>query len=102
MRRREFITLIGGAAAWPYGARAQQQALPVIGFLSGGTEGPLRSATAAFHQGLGESGIVEGRNVEILYRWAETHNDRLPVLVADLVRRRVAVIVATASPGAAL
>jgi putative ABC transport system substrate-binding protein len=103
MRRREFITLIGGAAAWPYGARAQQQALPVIGFLSGGTEGgPLRSATAAFHQGLGESGFIEGRNVEILYRWAETHNDRLPALAADLVRRRVAVIVATASPGAAL
>jgi putative ABC transport system substrate-binding protein len=102
MRRREFIALVGGAAAWPHGARAQQQALPVIGFLSGGTEGPLRSATAAFHQGLGESGFIEGRNVEILYRWAETHNDRLPALAADLVRRRVAVIVATASPGAAL
>jgi putative tryptophan/tyrosine transport system substrate-binding protein len=102
MRRREFIALIGGAAAWPSGARAQQQALPVIGFLSGGTEGPLRSATAAFHQGLGESGFIEGRNVEILYRWTETHNDRLPALAADLVRRRVAVIVATGSPGAAL
>jgi putative tryptophan/tyrosine transport system substrate-binding protein len=102
MRRREFIALIGGAAAWPHGARAQQQALPVIGFLSGGAEGPLRSTTAAFHQGLGESGFIEGRNVEILYRWAETHNDRLPALAADLVRRRVAVIVATASPGAAL
>jgi putative tryptophan/tyrosine transport system substrate-binding protein len=104
MRRREFIALIGGAAAWPYGARAQQQALPVIGFLSGGAEEGLRTAgaTAAFHQGLGESGFIEGRNVEILYRWAETHNDRLPALAADLVRRRVAVIVATASPGAAL
>ena len=102
MRRREFIALIGGAAAWPSGARAQQQALPVIGFLSGSAEAPMRSATAAFHQGLGESGFIEGRNVEILYRWAETHNDRLPALVADLVRRRVAVIVATASPGAAL
>jgi putative ABC transport system substrate-binding protein len=100
MRRREFIALIGGAAACPCGARAQQQALPVIGFLSGGTEGgPLRSATAAFHKGLGESGFIEGRNVEILYRWAETHNDQLPALAADLVRRRVAVIVATASPG---
>ena len=95
MRRREFIALIGGAAAWPYRARAQQQALPVIGFLSGGAEEGLRTAgaTAAFHQGLGESGFIEGRNVEILYRWAETHNDRLPALAADLVRRRVAVIV---------
>jgi putative tryptophan/tyrosine transport system substrate-binding protein len=102
MRRREFIALIGGAAAWPYGARAQQQALPVIGFLCGSAEAPMRSATAAFHQGLGESGFIEGRTVEILYRWAETHNDRLPALAADLVRRRVAVIVATASPGAAL
>ena len=102
MRRREFIALIGGAAAWPHRARAQQQALPVIGFLSGGAESPLRSATAAFQQGLSESGFIEGRNVEILYRWAETHNDRLPALAADLVRRRVAVIVATASPGAAL
>jgi hypothetical protein len=87
MRRREFIALIGGAAAWPYRARAQQQALPVIGFLSGGAEEGLRTAgaTAAFHQGLGESGFIEGRNVEILYRWAETHNDRLPALAADLV-----------------
>jgi putative ABC transport system substrate-binding protein len=101
MRRREFIALFGCMVVWPYGARAQQ--LPVIGYLSGGTEGdPLRPATVAFHQGLGESGFIEGRNVEILYRWAETHNDRLPALAADLVRRRVAVIVATASPGAAL
>ena len=60
MRRREFIALIGGAAAWPYGARAQQQALPVIGFLSGSAEAPMRSATAAFHQGLGESGLLRG------------------------------------------
>ena len=106
MRRREFIALMGASVTWPFAALAQQQSLPVIGFLSGasgGTEGgQLRSAVAAFHQGLGESGFVEGRNVEILYRWAETHNDRLPALAADLVRHRVAVIVTTASPGAAL
>ena len=102
MRRREFITLLGGAAgAWPLGARAQQQT-PVIGFLSGGTELPLRPLTAAFHRGLGEAGFFAGRNVEILYRWAETHGDRLPLLAADLVQRRVDVIVASANPGAAL
>ena len=103
MRRREFIALTGASIAWPVAALAQQPAPPVIGFLCGGTEaGPLRSAIAGFHQGLGEFGFTEGRNVEILYRWAETHNDRWPALAADLVRRRVALIVATASPGAAL
>jgi putative ABC transport system substrate-binding protein len=105
MRRREFITLFGGGTlASSLAARAQQPVMPVIGFLSGGSEGAFRTygALAAFHQGLGESGFIEGRNVEILYRWAETHNDQLPVLAADLVRRQVAVIVATASPGAAL
>jgi putative tryptophan/tyrosine transport system substrate-binding protein len=102
VRRREVITLLGGAAAgWPLGARAQQHT-PVIGFLNGGTEVPMRLLTAAFHPGLGETGFFAACNVEILYRWAETHGDRLPMLAADLVQRRVDVIVATANPGAAL
>jgi putative ABC transport system substrate-binding protein len=97
MRRREFIAGLGSAVAWPVVARAQQQpGLPVIGWLSAGTETALRVPTAAFHQGLGEVGYVEGRNVEILYRWAETRYDQLRALAADYVRRRVAVIVATA------
>jgi putative tryptophan/tyrosine transport system substrate-binding protein len=82
--------------------RAQQPAMPVVGYLNGGRESAVRSTTTAFHQGLRELGFVEGRNVEILYRWADTDNDRLPALAADLVRRGVAVIVATNSTGAAL
>ncbi len=102
MRRREFIAGLGGAAAWPLGARAQQPAMPVVGFLSGGTESGRSPRVAAFRQGLGEVGYVEGRNVGILFRWAEYRYGRLPALVADLVDRRVAVIVTTASAGAAL
>jgi putative ABC transport system substrate-binding protein len=103
IRRREFIAALSGAAAWPLAARAQQQrAMPVVGYLSGATESSSIGAasTAAFHQGLGEQGSVAGRNVEILYRFADFHYDRLATLAADLVRRQVAVIVAT-SPGAA-
>jgi putative tryptophan/tyrosine transport system substrate-binding protein len=96
IRRRELIAAFGGAAAWPLRARAQQPAMPVIGFL--GSRSPEDSATlvAGFHEGLAETGFVENRNVTIEFRWAEGHYDRLPVLSADLVSRQVAVI---AAPG---
>jgi putative tryptophan/tyrosine transport system substrate-binding protein len=100
MRRREFIAGLGGAAAWPVAARAQQRSMPVIGYLDAGSEGARVPFTAAFRQGLGEQGYVEGQNVEILYRWAESRYDRLPALAADLVRRRVSVIHAQATPSA--
>src|SRR5215472_15720730 len=94
IRRRDFITLLGGAAAvWPLAAHAQQAAVPVIGYLSSGVAGLFADRLSVFLQGLAEFGYVQGRNVRIEYRWAEVHYDRLPAMAADLVNRRVDVIV---------
>src|SRR5687767_9563634 len=100
MRRREFVVGLGGAAAWPIIARAQQSTVPVIGIVGSATAKQWAPFVAAFIQGLGETGFVEGRNVALEYRWAEGQFDRLPAMAADLIQRQVSVIAALTTPAA--
>src|SRR5262245_2603940 len=100
-KRRQVLTLLGGAAAlWPLATRAQQSALPVIGFLHGASPVAWMDQLRGFHRGLKDAGFVEGENVAIVYRWTEGQYDRLPALVADLTRRQVTVLVAITTLGA--
>jgi putative tryptophan/tyrosine transport system substrate-binding protein len=102
MKRREFITLLGGAAAWPLAARAQQQALPMVGFLHSASASSNDLNVAAFQRGLREAGFIDGQNTRIEYRWAENQYDRLPELATELVRRQVVVLAAAGSTASAL
>jgi putative ABC transport system substrate-binding protein len=100
IRRRDFIGALGGAAAWPLAAHAQQPAMPIIGFLNSGSADPFGARVRAFHHGLNQTGYIESRNAVIEFRWAEGNYDRLPEMAADLVGRQVAVIAASATPAA--
>jgi putative ABC transport system substrate-binding protein len=102
MKRREFLAILSGGAVWPLAARAQQPAIPVIGFLNSAMPGPFAHRVAAFQRGLKESGYIDGRNVTIEYRWADGQYDRLPAMAADLVRRKVNLIAATGGVPSAL